>query len=384
MRSTALLRRTSSFSIRVPALTVLGALSLQSCSLFSWVPGVDRLAGDEGMFRDRKAEYLQAETIPRTQVPEGLDGFVIDDLLVIPEVPGDADQTFLDPPRPRDLEGRSDREVVIQKMDQNSWIVVDVSPSQVWPRIRDYWGTQNIEIAAEDPTTGVMETGWFVREGNVLTRDRVRVTVETGFQNNSSEIRLLQMSQPQQTPAFNVAWPTTSQEPEVETAVVSELAGYLADVADLYTASSVSFLAGNISSAGKATLEPKADGSELLRLQAGYDRAWAAVARSLQRTNVLINDQDSAAGVFNVSYLPGTGAEQEEEKPGFFKRLFTFGEDIPEPTPLQVRVQRTDNGITVDVIPTAGAAVESDADDEKAQDGPPASQLLHLIRDTIA
>jgi outer membrane protein assembly factor BamC len=374
------------FRICVPALTVLGALSLQSCSLFSWVPGMDRLAGDDGMFRDRKAEYLEAETIPRTQIPEGLDGFVIDDLLVIPEVPGDADQTFLDPPRPRDLEGRSSaREVVIQKMEQNSWIVVDVSPSQVWPRIRDYWGTQDIEIAAEDPTSGVMETGWFVREGNVLTRDRVRVTVETGFQNNSSEIRLLQMSQPQATPAFDVAWPATSQEADVETSLVSGLAGYLADVADLYTASSVSFLAGNISSTGKATIETKDDGTELLRLQAGYDRAWAAVARALQRSNVLVNEQDSATGLFDVSYLPGTGEEeQEEDKPGFFKRLFTFGEDIPEPSPLQVRLQQTNNGIEVQVTPTAGAPAAGGDDDGDAQDAPPANQLLHLIRDTIA
>jgi uncharacterized lipoprotein len=192
------------------------------------------------------------------------------------------------------------------------------------------------------------------------------------------------MSQPQQTPAFNVAWPAASQQPEVETVVVSDLAGYLADVADLYTASSVSFLAGNISSTGKATLEPKADGSELLRLQASYDRAWAAVARALQRTNVLINDQDSGTGVFNVSYLPGTGAEQEKDKPGFFKRLFTFGEDIPEPTPLQVRLRRSGNGIEVDVTPGAGATQGNDKGDADAQDGPPAKQLLHLIRDTIA
>jgi len=340
------------------------------------VPGMERVAGDEGMFRDRKAEYLEAETIARTRIPDGLDSFIIDDLLVIPEVPRSADETFLDAPRPRALQGRSDREVVIQRMQDSSWIVVDVSPSQVWPRIRDHFSTQNIEIAAENPTAGIMETGWFVRGGNVLTRDRVRVIVETGFQDNSSEIRMLQMSQPQATPAFNIAWPAASIEPAVETALVTDLASYLADVADLYTASSVSFLAGAISSTGKAVIEPR-DGSEVLRLQANFDRAWAAVARSLQRGNVLINEQDSATGVFDVSYLPGSEEEQEEE--GFFKRLFSFGDDIPEPASLQVRVQRTNNGIEVQVVPANPDAQGADDEGE-----PPAIQLLHLIRNTIA
>ncbi|MDR0781085.1 MAG: outer membrane protein assembly factor BamC [Pseudomonadales bacterium] len=363
-------------------LTGLALLALQSCSLFSWVPGMDRLAGDNGVFHDRKAEYLDAKTLPRTQIPEGLDSFVIDDLLVIPEVPGAADQTFLDPPRPRSLEGRSDREVVIQRMDRDSWIVVDVSPSQVWPRIRDYWGTQRIDIAFEDPTDGVMETGWFVRAGNVISRDRVRITVETGFQNNSSEIRLVQMSQAQATPAFDVAWPAASQEPDVETALVSALASYLADVADLYTASSVSFLAGNISSTGKATLEARQNGGEALLLQAPYERAWAAVARALQRGNVLIDTQDSGAGLFEVNYVPGSG-DREKNKPGFFKRLFTFGNGITEPSALQVRLQRTNNGsIEVQVLPKNDAAAGKNAN--KAQAVPPATELLRLIRDTIA
>ena len=61
---------------------------LASCSLVPDVrlPGMDRVVGEEGIFRDRKEEYLEAETIPRTQIPAGLDDFIIDDLLVIPEV----------------------------------------------------------------------------------------------------------------------------------------------------------------------------------------------------------------------------------------------------------------------------------------------------------
>jgi Uncharacterized lipoprotein len=379
MRSIVLRRRTSLNRFCLPPLSLLALLSLQSCSLFSWVPGMDRLTGEEGMFRDRKAEYLEAETIPRMQIPEGLDSFIIDDLLVIPEIPGSANQAFLDAPRPRPLQGRSDREVVIQRMQDTSWIVVDVSPSQVWPRIRDYWTAKGVDLAVENPTAGIMETAWFVQPGNVLTRERVRVIVETGFQDNSSEVRMLHMSQPQATPAFEVAWPQQSMDPEVEGELVRELAGYLADVADLYTASSVSFLAGSISSEGKASLVPRPNGTEVLRLQSNYDRAWAAVTRALQRSNVLINEQDAGTGVIDVSYLPGTGEDKEE--PGFFRRLFSFGDDIPEPTSLRIRVQDAGDGVVeVEVEPVANGP-EPEVNE---QGETPAVELLRLIRNTIA
>ncbi|MDR2213803.1 MAG: outer membrane protein assembly factor BamC [Pseudomonadales bacterium] len=376
MRLTVLFRRIA-LCVRAPLLSLLALLTLQSCSMIAKVPGGDRLAGEDGVFRDRKGDYLEAETIARTEIPEGLDGYIIDDLLVIPAVPAAADQTFLDPPRPRAIEGRSDREVVIQSMQGRSWIIVDVSPSQVWPRIRDYWVSQGVEIAAENPTAGIMQTGWFVRSGNVISRDRVRVTVETGFQNNSSEIRILQMSQPQATPPLDVSWPAASQESEVESQLVTELAGYLADVADLYTASSVSFLAGNISSEGKAALQTRADGSEVLLLQSSYERAWAAVSRALLRANVLIDEQDSATGLIDVHYLPGMGEEQAEDEPGFFGRLFSFGDDLPEPEPLQVRVRQGDAGVEVDISPASGASAQGGGET-------PASRLLQLIRNTIA
>src|SRR5690606_33168886 len=48
----------------------------------SWVPGMNRLTGEEGVFRDRQGEYLEAETIPRTRIPDRYDSYVIDDLYV--------------------------------------------------------------------------------------------------------------------------------------------------------------------------------------------------------------------------------------------------------------------------------------------------------------
>jgi len=370
-------------NFRILSSVILTTLLIQGCSLIPdvKVPGMDKITGENGMFRDRKGEYLQAETLPRTVIPEGLDGYIIDDLLIIPDIQGSPEDAFLDAPRPRELAGSSDREVIIQRMESRSWIVVDVSPSQVWPRIRDYWRSNKIEIALENPTAGVMETSWFVLDGNILTREKVRVTVETGFQDNSAEIRLLQTAQPQATPIFDqITWPATSVDAAVESDLITALSTYLADVADLYTASSVSFLAGSISNAGKASLVTTPEGDELVHLQAAYDRSWAAVGRALQRANVAIIASDVDNGNYEVNYVQGS-EDDEADKPGFFKRMITLnglfsGDNSGEPIAMQIHLQKVGDIIEVKVSPAASAPSRQELDAGNA--------LLHLIRNTIA
>ena len=74
--------------------------------------------------------------------------------------------------------------------------------------------------------------------------------------------------------------------------------------------------------------------------------------------------------------MPGTGQE-EEEKPGFFSRLFTFGGGREQPSQLLwIEVQNTDDGV-VDVRvepvqPAPAGAAEA------------AGELLRLIRNTLA
>jgi outer membrane protein assembly factor BamC len=354
-------------------------LPLAGCSWLTAVPGMERVVGQEGMFRDRQGEYLRAETIPRTRIPDGMDSYIIDDLLVVPDLAVDDTQSFLDAPRPRSIEGRSDRGVVIQRMENNAWIIVDVSPSQVWPRIRDYWRQAGIEIVQENPTAGLMDTGWFIRGGEALNRDKIRVIVENGFQDDSAEIRLLQQSALQATPVIDqFNWPAASMSADVEYEVLTALSVYLADVADLYQASSVSFLAGNISSTGKATLDSDGNGGEVLVLQAGFSRSWAAVGRAMTRAGVELLSQDSDQGLYQVRYTPGMG-EASEEEPGFFRKLVTLnglfsGEERAPSTELEVRLETRGSTIRVYVTP-----VESDSAAAEA-----AAALLRMIRNTIA
>lgn len=370
----------------IPAAAGLVLLPLlASCSLIPdvRVPGMDRVLGEEGMFRDRKEEYLQAETIPRTQIPAGLDDFIIDDLLVIPELGDTSAVPYPDPPRPATLEGDNEREVVIQRMQDESWIVADVSPSQIWPRIRDYWRQSGVPIAVENPSEGLMDTGWFVLEGEVLDREKLRVIVDTGFQSNSSEVRMLHMSGPQALPPVEqVTWPEKSVDSTIAYDFLLDLSGYLADVADLYQASSASLLARSLSSEGKATLDSTAAGDPLLRLQAGYQRSWAAVRRALTRSEVPITQEDSALGLLVVDFDPAVlERSDEEDEPGFFTKVVTLGGIFSggdETRVFPIRLQMLDTQGVVEVL----AVPVDESPDEATREAVQA--LMRLIRNTIA
>jgi outer membrane protein assembly factor BamC len=357
--------------------------TLGACSWLGVVPGMDRVVGEEGVFRDRQGEYLQAVTIPRTEIPPGMDSYIIDDLLVIPEIASTDAQPFLDAPRPRPLAGASDREVVIQRLTDRAWIIVDASPAEVWPRIRDYWRQENIGIATENPTIGQMDTAWFERAGNVVSREKIRVLVDTGFQDNSSEIRLIHVEAPRATPVFEqINWPAASEDFDVEFEMLSDLSTYLADVADLNNASSVSFLAGNISSTGKAAIFTTPAGTDVLSLQAEYRRCWAAVGRALRRAGMEITSENDEIGMYEVLYTPGTG-EEEEEEPGFFRKVFTLNglfsdDDNTQSLPFRVEVLEVSGGADVRVRPISPINSNSP---EMLEAG---KTLLRLIRNTIA
>ena len=359
-------------------------LFLSGCSMLNKVPipGMDFVAGEEGLLRDRQGDYLEAEVLPPTRIPAAYDSYIIDDLMVIPQISEQNTQAFLQAPRPRSFSGRAERGVVIQRMNQESWIVVDVSPSEVWPRIRDYWTSKSIGVDFENPTSGVLDTGWFVLEGNNLTKEKMRVFVEPGFQNDSAEIRLLHQSANQAIPSIGqVTWPESSVDEDTAYDFLSDLSNYLANVAGLYQASTVSFLAENISSRGKASLVSTPGGREILRLEAEFGRSFAAVIRALNRAGVDVMDQNQDLGIIEVDYVIDSG--EEEEEPGLFRKVITLNgifsrEDRNRYYPLRIQLIDLDGQVEVliDSQELLPVVQEGQEDAESA--------LLRLIRNYIA
>lgn len=310
--------------------------------------GCNFLVGDNGVFRDRGGSYAEAEVIPDMQVPPELDSYTLDQLYVIPaQIAADA-QTFEEIPLPKPIETRRQEGVVIQQLSETTWILIDATPSQVWPLVRDYWTELQIALDYENPGAGIMETSWLEIGDDQENRHKYRIVIEPGLHAGFSEIYVTHMQEPRSEPIPTVvSWPEQSDSEALEMDVMNSISQYLADRNDIYQASSASLLAGSIEAASKANIVRTPEGNQVLELRLDYNRAWVQVRQALQDAQIDILDSNRDQSFFNVRFA-GIASE-EEDRPGFFGRLLGRGgqESAREPRDFSVRLLETDSAINV-------------------------------------
>ncbi|MCW8194317.1 outer membrane protein assembly factor BamC [Proteobacteria bacterium 005FR1] len=287
------------------------AVNLAGCGMFF---------GEEGYFRDRGDDYLKSGSIPPMQVPEGMDKEAIGQLYVIPNIDKAAYEypTEFETPRPEALSSNAYSESVkIQKLGDERWIFVNASPSEVWPRVRNFLNSNGLAVARTDAPRGVIETAWLNFKDDPTTRDKYRLRIEQGVQPDSSEVHVTHysMSRDDEPPA-QVNWPEKSSNVERESGMVNELAANLA--AEIGSASA-SLLAQNIGGAQK--VEIVADEREpVLRMELQMIRAWATLSHALQQEGLQIVDENSSKQMFYVQQ------HDPEEGEGFFSGWFSRAE----------------------------------------------------------
>jgi len=134
--------------------------------------GCNYLAGENGPFRDRADDYMEAPVLARMAVPDELDSYTLDELYVIPEQFTAAAEPFEEIPLPKPIEAGGREGVIIQNLSDRSWIVLDATPGQVWPLVRDYWSQLQVILEYENPGEGIMETSWLEVDSNLETRNK--------------------------------------------------------------------------------------------------------------------------------------------------------------------------------------------------------------------
>jgi outer membrane protein assembly factor BamC len=105
----------------------------------------------------------------------------------------------------------------------------------------------------------------------------------------------------------------------------------------------------------------------------GFDRAWRRVGLALDRVGFTVEDRDRVQGVYFVRFVdPDIAA-----KDGFFKKLFTFGEEDKAKEAQRYRVV---------VKSAAGAAVSQvtvQGNDGKPEATPTGAKILKLLNDEL-
>lgn len=191
----------------------LSALAL----IISSTSGCGWLWGEDGYFRDRGNDYLEARETAPMQVPAGLNAKRLDPLLPIPGAVSSArpaSDVEFEVPRPPALSAAAAEasDFSLQKSGSARWIVAQRPPAEVWPVARQFFEENGFSIAEEQPQIGEFSTAWQSLDNVSATlarrlssrvafaenagETRVRVRVEPGVQRNTSEVFILSVERP--------------------------------------------------------------------------------------------------------------------------------------------------------------------------------------------
>lgn len=317
---------TKTMTIKKSAVKAVGAFSYYSAltGLCLSLSGCGMFFGDDGVFRNRENDYQKAQTVPPLVLPPGVKTEAIGELYPIPHLkPSDMvieGKPNFQTPRPLPIAANLQQEnVKIQRVGGVSWILLNVAPGDVWPRVRQFLNANDLTLSRADVSRGILETNWMQFKTDMSTFDRYRIQIDQGVQPETTEIHITHMSVPAtQKSRDELVWPQASTDAEREKWLMDELAATLAADID---ASGTSMLAQSIGGDVKATLATF-NSEPILEISLDRIRTLATLGYSAKQDGFTTFDTDNEAGLFYVDYL-----NPDDAKPGFFARLFGAKED---------------------------------------------------------
>lgn len=361
------------------------ALIISSTSGCGW------LWGENGYFRDRGSDYLQARQTAPMQLPADVDAKRLDPLLPVPVQVANDTQTSgeFEVPRPQAMQVRSDeRDFSLQRSGDSRWIVAQRVPAEVWPLARQFFEDNGFRIADERPQVGEFTTAWQRFDdlsANMARRlssrvsgvaadaeTRVRVRIEPGVQRNTSEVFVTSVERPAGN-TTDVPF-AASGNASLEGALLDEM--MVSMTRSVEQGGSVSLLAArDFDAPSRASLSEDGNGNPVLNLGADFDRAWSGVGRSLELADIRVDDLNRSLGVYYINLAEK--AQKRDEKPGFFRRL--FGSE-PSKEEIEARAERYQVRLTA-VGDSVQVTVEKDLNTIAPDDV--ARRVLGLIQDNL-
>src|SRR4030042_2329230 len=136
-----------------------------------------------GMIESKKIDYKSAGKLPTLEVPPDLTAPTGDNRYAVPDTQGSgpatlstySDERKTAPSGTQTLLPAQDK-VRIERAGTQRWLVVQATPQEVWPLIKDFWQETGFIVNLESPETGVIETDWAENRANI-PQDVIRRTL---------------------------------------------------------------------------------------------------------------------------------------------------------------------------------------------------------------
>lgn len=219
------------------------------------------------------------------------------------------------------------------------WLVVNLPPEQVFPKIVDFWTESGFSVATNNPRAGLIETNWaenrakipesWLRQalGSILDsvwdsgeREKFRTRVERVGDSTEVYISHQQMLEKRTgVDDSQVQWEHGREDPGLNAAMLARLMVYLGT--DVDNARQLVAQAEASPQSPVVQQDVRADGAMLI-VDESFDRAWRRVGVALDSGGFAVDDRDRSAGEYFVRYVD-TDSGAKQDQPGFFSRMFS-------------------------------------------------------------
>jgi len=355
--------------------------------------------GSTSLLEGKKIDYKSAGKLPPLEIPPDLTSPTADNRFAVPDVSpqGSAMLSVYNKERagqPQTATATSNllpsqEKVRVERAGSQRWLVVNATPEQVWPVVKEFWQENGFLIKMEVPESGVMETDWAenrakipqdairsvlskVMDGLYSTaeRDKFRTRLERGAEQGTAEIYISHRGMYEVIEGGDggnrTVWQPRPADPELE--------------ADMLRRLMVRFGVEEVRSQSMMVADGKRERAKVTRAQGGagsltlydtFDRAWRRVGLSLDRVGFTVVDRDRSKGLYFVRYVDPDIDGKKEEK-GFMSKLAFWkgdGKDKDKLEQYRIQVMATSEGSAVNILNKDGAVENSET----------AARILNLL-----
>ena len=349
--------------------------------------------GSMSALEGKKIDYKSAGKVPPLEVPPDLTAPVGDSKYVVPDVSPQGSATFSAYSSERGSQPQAassdllpeQAKVKVERSGNQRWLVVNATPEQVWPVVKDFWQELGFIIKEEKPESGVMETDWAedrakipqdairsvlgkVVDGLYSTaeRDKFRTRLERGAAASTTEIYVSHRGMVEVIQGGDggnsTIWQPRPANPELEAEMLRRLM-----VRFGVEESRAKTQMGNAAVVvERAKIARSAEGAPSLTVLDPFDRAWRRVGLALDRVGFTVVDRDRSKGVYFVRYVDPDTDGKKTDKGWFSKLAFWSSDESKKMRQEQYRVVVKENGdaCQVQVQDKDGQAASADTADK--------------------
>ncbi len=327
----------------------------------------------------RKIDYKNTRTLPSLEVPPDLS-LPADMKGTAQETPGGV-ATYSGYVSEKGTQPQADvsnevlpsfTDVHMKRDGQIRWLVVNMTPDQIWPKLREFVLNNGLIIDKENPQTGVIETAWAENRANVGTggqkllakalgtlystglRDKYVFRLGRGSAPGTTEVYVSHQGMKEvivnsvgDSEVGETRWESRPSDPGLEDEMLRLLMVSLGVKED--KAKSIVAAAEAAPPPERAKLTHVGDRT-VVTLPEDFERAWRRVGIALDRSSFTVEDRDRSKGIYYVRYIdPDSGWK----KPGFFARLFGKKQKGPM-NEYRIFVKGDETSSQVDVLDKGG------------------------------